>query len=314
MKIVILDDYQDVAMSMADWSAVKKHHLVQVFNQKLEGEALLEALADADVICAMRERTRFDDNLLRQLPQLKLLITSGMRNSAIDMKAARALNIPVCGTPNNGAAAFEMTWALMLSLVRKVALEDRRVRAGQWQTTIGGDLKGKTLGIIGLGKLGQQMVPVAKAFGMKVMAWSPNLTEERAMEADVLFATKAELLSQADIVTLHMKLSDRTRSLLDTDDIARMKPSALLINTSRGPLVNEQALITALQSGAIAGAALDVFDIEPLPAEHPLTTLDNTVLTSHVGFVTENTYRLFYEGMVEAVKAFLKDEPIRVLN
>ncbi|PXF31830.1 2-hydroxyacid dehydrogenase [Pokkaliibacter plantistimulans] len=314
MKITILDDYQGVALSMADWSEVHKLAEVRVCRELLTGEALQEAISDADIICAMRERTPFDRAQLQQLPKLKLLITSGMRNAAIDMDAARELGVVVSGTPNNGAAAAEHTWALILATVRHIPLEDQRIRQGQWQTTVGGDLKGKTLGIVGLGNLGQQVARVAQVFGMKVLAWSPNLTAERAAAAGVEYADKQRLLQQSDIVTLHMKLSESTHHLLQADDLALMPAHGILINTSRGPLVEENALIAALSNGQIAAAGLDVFDQEPIAPDHPLLKLSNTVLTSHVGFVTKETYTLFYQGMVDAIVAFCRGAPIKILN
>ncbi|MDH2434195.1 D-2-hydroxyacid dehydrogenase family protein [Pokkaliibacter sp. MBI-7] len=314
MKITILDDYQGVALSMADWSEVHKLAEVRVCRELLTGEALQAAISDADIICAMRERTLFDRAQLQQLPKLKLLITSGMRNAAIDMDAARELGIVVSGTPNNGAAAAEHTWALILAAVRHIPLEDQRIRQGQWQTTVGGDLKGKTLGIVGLGNLGQQVARVAQVFGMKVLAWSPNLTAERAAAAGVEYADKQRLLQQSDIVTLHMKLSESTHHLLQADDLALMPAHGILINTSRGQLVEENALITALSNGKIAAAGLDVFDQEPIAPDHPLLKLSNTVLTSHVGFVTRETYTLFYQGMVDAIVAFCQGAPTKVLN
>jgi phosphoglycerate dehydrogenase-like enzyme len=314
-KIAILDDYQNVARTMADWSQLPADAQLTVFNDHLEdAAALIERLQDFQIICAMRERTPFPRRLLERLPALKLLVTAGMSNASIDLWAADELGITVCGTGSPGHATAELTWGLILALARNIPWEERALRAGRWQTTLGHDLHGKTLGVIGLGRLGSKVARIGQAFGMPIVAWSQNLTAARAAECGATPLGKDELLQQADIVTLHLRLSERTRGLIAARELALMKPTAWLINTSRGPIVEEAALIAALHSGTIAGAALDVYDREPLPAEHPLLRLPNIVLTPHIGFVTEETYRVFYREMLEDILAYLQGAPVRVLK
>ncbi|HLH71181.1 MAG TPA: D-2-hydroxyacid dehydrogenase family protein [Candidatus Dormibacteraeota bacterium] len=314
IRVAVLDDYQQVAERMADWTSLPEGTEVIFFHDHLaELDALVARLSDFDVVVAMRERTPFPRTLLSRLQRLRLLVTTGMRNAAIDLEAAAELGITVTGTEGTGTSTAELTWALILALLRHVPEEDAAIRAGGWQHTLGVDLAGRTLGVIGLGRIGRQVAAVGRAFGMEVTAWSQHLTEEAAQAAGVRRLGKLELLAGADVVTVHLVLSDRTRGLIGAAELEAMKPTAYLVNTSRGPIVDEQALISALRSGRIAGAALDVYDIEPLPQDHPLRTTPNTVLTPHLGYVTEAGYRVFYGQAVEDIIAFLAGTPIRVL-
>jgi phosphoglycerate dehydrogenase-like enzyme len=272
-------------------------------------------LAEFDIVCLMRERTPFPRALFEQLPRLRLLVTTGLRNNSIDLAAARDHGVTVCHT-RSGSTEFgtsELTWALILAAARHVPLEDRRMRAGHWQTTIGTTLYGKTLGVLGLGRLGARVATIGAAFGMQVLAWSPNLTAERAAAAGARMVTKDDLFAQSDVVTIHLVLGPSTRGIVDAGQLARMRSGAILVNTSRGPLVDESALIATLAQKRIAAAALDVFDHEPLPVDHPLLQLDNVVLTPHLGYVTRESYRIFFEDIVEDIAAFLSGSPIRVL-
>lgn len=314
-KVAVLDDYQSVALQMADWDSLPDDVAVDVFQDHLTDEDdVAVRLTPYDIIVAMRERTPFQRSLLDRLPNLRLLVTTGMRNASIDIAAAADRGVTVCGTDGVPYPTAELTWGLILALLRKIPTEDRATRDGKWQVSVGEGLHGKTLGVIGLGRLGSQVATVGVAFGMNVVAWSQNLTSERANEFGATLVTKQELLSSADIVTIHVVLSGRTRSLLGADELSSMKPSAYLVNTSRGPIVDESALIDALQRGTIAGAGLDVFDIEPPPLDHPLRSLPNTVLTPHMGYVTDETYRVFYGDAVENIKAFLNGSPVRVIS
>jgi phosphoglycerate dehydrogenase-like enzyme len=313
-RIAVLDDYQSVAAEFCDWSTVPGQVDVTTFSDTLTDEdALAERLQPFDVVVAMRERTAFPRTLLERLPNLKLLVTTGMRNKAIDTVAANERGITVCGTGSQATATAELTWALILATVRHIPQEDAGVRAGGWQQTIGGDLAGARLGIVGLGRLGTQVARIGQAFGMDVVAWSQNLTDERAAEHGVRRVERDELFGTADVVTVHLLWSRRTRGLIGADDLARMKPSAVFINTSRGPIVQTQALVDALQNGTIAGAGLDVYDQEPLPADSPLRNLPRSVLTPHLGYVTRNTYEVFYGEAVEDVAAWVAGEPVRVV-
>lgn len=315
VRIAILDDYQQVALQMTDWSVLPSDAEVQVFRDHLaDQDAVVERLKDFEIVMAMRERTPFPRSLLERLPKLRLLTTTGMRNAAIDMQAAADCGVTVCGTGGVIYPTAELTWGLILALLRHIPREDRATRAGQWQVSMGIGLQGKTLGVIGLGNLGSQVATVGKAFQMSVVAWSQNLTAERAAQCGATLVSKDELLSQADLVTIHLVLSERTRGLLGARELALMKPTAYLVNTSRGPIVDEQALVEVLQKRTIAGAALDVFDEEPLPLDHPLRRLENTVITPHIGYVTTETYRIFFDQTVENIQAFLKGTPVRVLN
>jgi phosphoglycerate dehydrogenase-like enzyme len=313
--VALLDDYQDVALQMADWKSLPPDTDVQVFRNHLDNDdALVERLYHFDMIMAMRERTPFTRSRLERLPNLKLLITAGMRNAAIDLQAASDCGIMVCGTEGLPYPTAELTWALILGIMRQIPQEDHAIRNGHWQVSLGLGLQGKTLGLLGLGRLGAQVATVGTAFNMNVIAWSQNLTAERAEAYGATLVSKDELLAQSDILTIHLVLGDRSRGLIGAGELAHMKSTAYLVNTSRGPIVDEAALIHALQQGAIAGAALDVFDIEPLPRDHPFRQLDNVVVSPHIGYVTEETYRVFYGDTLEDIQAFLAGQPVRVLN
>ena len=317
MRCAILDDYQNVALNYGDWNAVEAKAELRVFNDHIaDREALVRALADFEIVVAMRERTRFDRDLFARLPRLKLLVTTGMVNASIDLAAATERGVMVCGTGGVPYPTAEVTWALILSLLRRVPFEYGEFRrGGRWQSSVGVDLNGKRLGLLGLGRLGARVARVALAFEMKVAAWSKNLTPERCAAAGVELARSLdELLGTSDIISIHLVLSDRTRGLIGTRELGLMKPTAFLINTSRGPIVDEAALIAALRARKIAGAGLDVFDEEPLPAGHPLRSLDNVVATPHMGYVTADTYRVFYGEAAADVIAWLDGKPVRVLN
>ena len=313
-RVAILDDYQDVARRLADWKSLPAE--VVVFRDHLSDESQVAArLADFDVVVAMRERTPFPRSLFERLPRLRLLVTTGMRNASIDLRAAADRGVVVSGTAGLPSPTAELTWALILALVRHVPREDRATREGRWQETLGTTLKGRTLGVLGLGQLGSRVARVGTAFEMDVIAWSQNLTAERAAAVGATLAgSRDELLARADIVTIHLVLSDRTRGLVGERELGLMRPTAYLVNTSRGPIVDEGALIATLRAGKIAGAGLDVYDEEPLPADHPLRRLPNTVITPHLGYVTEETYQIFYSQALEDVRAFLAGAPVRVLS
>jgi len=316
-RCAILDDYQDVALSMADWTPIAGEVEPVVFNDHLDDPAAVAArLKEFPIVVAMRERTPFDAALIGALPNLELLITTGMRNASIDLEAAADAGVTVCGTPSAPGTTAELTWGLILALLRHIPDEVAGLRAnGPWQTTVGGDLNGKRLGVVGLGNLGGRVARVARAFEMEVSAWSRSLTDARAAELGVeRCATLEELFGTADVVTVHLALNAETRGLIGADLLARMKPGAVLVNTARGPIVDEAALIAALRARRIAGAALDVYDPEPLPADHPFRTLDNLVATPHLGYVTENTYRAYFAGAVEDIRAWLDGAPVRVLS
>jgi phosphoglycerate dehydrogenase-like enzyme len=316
MRIAILDDFQNVALTLADWSPLDGRAQTTVFRDHLKDlDRLVERLRDFEAIVLMRERTPFPRALIEQLPQLKLLNTSGMTNRSIDLTAATDHGVVVCGTDNVGTTTAELAWGLILGLMRNIPQEDRATRDGAWQTSLGVGVAGKTLGILGLGKLGARMATIGAAFGMTVTAWSQNLTEERCHAVGAVKAgSKDELLSQADVVTIHLVLSDRTRGLIGRREFGLMKPTAYLVNTSRGPIVDQAALIEALETQRIAGAGIDVYDVEPLPADHPMRRLPNAVITPHLGYVTVDNYRVFYPKAVENIGAFLNGRPIRVLN
>jgi phosphoglycerate dehydrogenase-like enzyme len=327
MRVAILDDYQQVSLASADWSPVRSLAQIDVFAQHIaRTEALVSALEPYDVVVAMRERTYFDASRLGQLPRLRLLVTTGMSNASIDLAACAERGITVCGTGGVGSPTAELTWGLILALVRHIPEEDRRMKvaggpggaavgAGAgWQQTIGTGLDGKRLGVVGLGNQGRRVATVGRAFGMHVVAWSQNLDPAEAKKAHVKAVSKEELFSSADVVTVHYKLSPRSEGLVGAAELALMKPSAVLVNTSRGPLVDSAALLAALRSGAIAGAALDVFDVEPLPLADPIRRAPNVVLTPHLGYVTEETYRVFYGDAAEDIVAFANGSPVRVLS
>jgi phosphoglycerate dehydrogenase-like enzyme len=314
VRIAVLDDYQGVAAEMADWPGRLPGAEVRFFHEHIpEPDVLVTALEPYDVVVAMRERTRFPEEVLARLPRLRLLVTTGSRNAAISLEAARDRGIVVSGTGGVAGSTAELTWALILGLVRTVAADDARIRTGGWQEAVGLDLAGRTLGVVGLGRLGARVARIGLAFDMNVVAWSPNLTEERAAEHGVTAVTKEQLFGSADIVTLHMVLSERSRGLIGEPDLRAMKPTAYLVNTSRAGLVDTEALRRALSEEWIAGAGLDVFDIEPLPADHWLRTTPRTLLSPHMGYVTEDSYRVFYGDAVEDIVAFLDGTPIRTL-
>jgi phosphoglycerate dehydrogenase-like enzyme len=314
LRIAILDDYQRVALASADWTRLDAAE-VRPFHGHIPDTADLAAeLRGFDVVVAMRERTPFTAERIRLLPDLRLLVTTGMRNASIDVPAANVAGITVCGTRGSGAATPELTWALILALVRHVPEEDRRIRDGGWQQTVGFGLQGRTLGIVGLGNIGRAVASVGRAFGMEVLAWSQHLTQAAAQEAGARAVAKDDLFSVADVITVHYKLSGRSVGLVGKRELGLMKPTAFLVNTSRGPIVDEDALLSALHSGAIAGAGLDVYDEEPLPGGHPLRVAPRTVLTPHLGYVTDDGYRTFYADAVEDIAAFAAGRPVRVLG
>ena len=302
-------------MNAADWSLIADRVDLTVFSQPFSSEpAAARALKDFEIICAMRERTPFPRTLFAALPKLKLLITSGMRNSAIDMQAAKDHGVVVCGTQFARDPTAPLTMGLILELTRNIGRESARMHAGApLQGHVGIEIEGRTLGVIGLGKLGTKVSKLAQAFGMNVIAWSPNLSPETCREVGVTYATKEELFRTADVVTIHMVLSQRSRGLVGRDDLARMKPTAYLVNTARGPIVDEAALLATLQHRKIAGAGIDVFSVEPLPVDHPFRKLDNMVITPHLGYVTEENLRGHYRQMVEGIDAWLKGETLRRL-
>jgi D-3-phosphoglycerate dehydrogenase len=310
----ILDDYNTIALTLADWNKVGEVSF-KVFNKALgDSAAVIAALRDCDIVCLMRERTQFQRDVIDALPNLKLIVTSGSRNAAIDVKAAAARNIPVCGTVSLGYPTAELVTGLMLELSRHIGYENVQLKAGAyWQNTLGKGLNGKTLGIIGLGKLGERVARIAKAMEMNVIAWSQNLTEERCREVGVTKVSKEDLLRQSDFITIHVQLSARTEGFIGAAEIALMKPTAYLINTSRGPCVKEADLIAALRGKKIAGAAIDVFNHEPLALDHPFRKLDNILITPHLGYCTDDNYSGFYRGMVEDIRAWLDGKPINVI-
>jgi D-3-phosphoglycerate dehydrogenase len=316
LRCAILDDYQSVALKLADWTSLADRINITVFDKPFEsGDQAAAALKDFEIICAMRERTPFPAKMFDALPKLKLLITSGMRNNAIDFEAAKAHGVTVCGTAMVGNPTAGITIGLMLELTRKIGFENARMKAGApWQVTLGEDVEGKTLGIIGLGKLGGKVAGIAQAMGMKTLAWSSNLTPEACEKAGVTYATKEELFANSDIITIHVVLSERSRGLVSRADLARMKPTAYLINTARGPIVDEAALLETLQAGKIAGAGIDTYSHEPLPLDSPLRKLDNVVITPHLGYVTAENYARIFNETIEGIGGWLKGEPVRKLN
>ena len=314
-RVAVLDDYQGVALGSADWASLGSDVAVQAFSDHLDDrDQLVERLAGFAVVVAMRERTPFQRDLLTRLPDLRLLVTTGMKNAAIDMPAAADLGITVCGTPLAGGSTVELTWALVMAVTRDILGEDRRTRAGRWQQHLPVDLAGSTLGVVGLGRLGRRVSAIANAFGMNVLAWSRHLTAATAADHGAEYAGLHELFERSDIVTVHVPLSDSSRGLVGAGELRLLGPDGFLVNTSRGPVVDQAALVDALRAGTIAGAALDVFDVEPLPADHPLCHTPRTVLSPHVGFVSKNNYQLAYGGAVEDVRAWQDGSPIRVLS
>jgi phosphoglycerate dehydrogenase-like enzyme len=314
-RVALLDDFQDVGRTMGPWSRLGDRVSVEAFTEPIRGEdELVAALEPFEVIVAMRERTAFPRSLIERLPKLRLFVTTGMVNASVDFDALRERGVTACGTGAGGAATMELTWALLLAVSRHVCEEDRMMRAGGWQHTIGTELDGRTLGLVGLGRIGGLMVPVAHAFGMKVIAWSQNMTAADARAHGAERVEKEALFASADFVSIHYKLSERSIGIVGEAEIAVMKPTAFLVNTSRGPVLDERALLAALRSGDIAGAALDVFDDEPLAREHPLRSAPRTVLSPHTGYVARGAYERWWPEVVENVEAFLDESPVRVLG
>jgi phosphoglycerate dehydrogenase-like enzyme len=314
-QIAILDDFQGVATTFGDWARLAPRADVTVFRDHLrDEEALAARLAPFDAVALMRERTPFPRSLIERLPNLKLIITSGMVNRSLDVAAATERGIVLCGTQTSGSGTVQVTFALILALAQQIPTVDRDIREGRWQTGVGTVIGGKTIGVIGLGRIGAKVATIAKAFDMHVLAWSQNMTADKAAAAGATLVTKDELLAQSDVVTIHLVLSDRSRGLIGARELGLMKPSAFLINTSRGPIVDENALLEALRAGRIAGAGIDVFDIEPLPADAPIRSQPNTVLTPHIGYVSQESYATFYPQMVEDVEAWLDGKPIRQIT
>jgi phosphoglycerate dehydrogenase-like enzyme len=307
MKVAVLDDYQNVALRLADWSGVRRHAEITVFNDHIaDSLAVVERLRPFDAVCVMRERTPLTREILQQLPNLKLIASTGPRNASIDTQTAADLGIAVTATGYDSAPTIEFTWSLILASMRRIDREAASLRAGGWQTGLGSNLRGKSLGVVGLGNIGREVARIGLAFGMKVIAWSQNLTEEKASAAGATLVGKQTLFREADIVTVHLVLSSRSRGPIGASELALMKPTARLINSSRGPIVDQAALIKALQDRTIAGAAVDVFDTEPLPADHPFRTLDNLLATPHIGYVTEELYRTFYGDAAASIAAWLE--------
>ncbi|WP_092495873.1 D-2-hydroxyacid dehydrogenase family protein [Faunimonas pinastri] len=317
VRCVILDDYQDVATGLAEWDRLAGSVSITRQERHLEGEDLVDALSGSEIVVAMRERTVFSDDLLARLPKLKLLVTTGMKNASIDMSAARRRGVVVCGTGSSAGAAAELAWGLLLGLMRSLPDESANFRSGgeRWQLSLGRELKGKTLGVVGLGKLGQLVAGYGKAFGMEVLGWSKHNSPERSAGLGIGFAaTLEELLARADVVSLHVTLNDETRGLIDAHGLGLMKRDAVIVNTSRGPLIDEEALIAALEGGRIGGGALDVYDREPLPADHPFRRLPNVIATPHLGYVTRETYSIYFREALEDIERWLAGDPIRVIN
>jgi phosphoglycerate dehydrogenase-like enzyme len=314
-RIAVLDDYQQVALEMADWSRLQAGNEIKVFTTPFaDADAAITALADFEVLAIMRERTGFGRAVLERLPKLKLLVTTGHRNAAIDMQAAADRGIVVCGTEAPGHATAELAFGMIIALSRHLAFEATAMREGRWQTTVGRDLRGRTLGLLGLGRLGTQMAKYAHAFGMHVIAWSENLQAEAAATVGVTRVEKDELFLRSDVVSIHTKLSKRTTGIVGARELNLMKRDAYLVNTSRGPIVDEAALIAALKAGKLGGTAIDVYEPEPLPTNHALRSTPRTLLTPHIGYVTEETYRVFYGGTVAAIEAWLAGKPVNVIG
>lgn len=316
-RLAVLDDVLGMSPKLANWSEVAEQFSIDIFKKNLAvPEEAAEHLQRYEAICLLRERMALPRSLLERLPNLQFIGVTGPYHRTLDLPAATELGIVVSCTEMRGplTATSELAWAHILALSKKLALEDRRMRQGSWQSTVGTILAGKTLGLVGLGRVGRQMASVARAFGMEVLAWSQNLKPEEAEMAGAVYASREDLFRMSDYISIHVVLSDRSRHLVGRDDLARMKPSACIVNTARGPIIDESELVAALQAGKIAGAGLDVFEFEPLSIEHPLRTMDNVVLTPHVGFSTEEVYRVFYEDTVENLEAYIAGKPIRLLN
>jgi phosphoglycerate dehydrogenase-like enzyme len=313
LKIGVLDDYQNVALSLADWSALGAN--IEVFTAPfLSADEVVQQLADFDVVVAMRERTPFPADVLSRLGNLKLLVSTGPANSAIDVKAARELGIVVCGTGYFSYPTAEFTWALILAVARNLPAQVQSMRDGGWQLGLGKSVRGQTLGLLGLGRVGQLVAAMANAFDMRVIAWSPNLTVEKAAEHGVIAVSKEQLFAEADVVSIHVVLNEHSRGLVGTAELTMMKPTAILVNTSRGPIVDESALMDALQRRVIASAAIDVYETEPLPADHPLRSVGNALLTPHIAYASQQLYEVFYGDAVEDIAAFIAGSPIRIME
>jgi phosphoglycerate dehydrogenase-like enzyme len=315
LRCAILDDYQNVALKLADWSKLKEVE-TKVYTdavRRTDADTIRDC-KDFEIVVMMRERTRFPRAVIEALPKLKLLITTGAYNASIDMKACQERGITVCGTTSHGNPTTGIAFGLMLELTRRIGWENARMKAGEhWQITLGMDIEGKTLGLLGLGKLGARAAGVGKAFGMKAIAWSQNLTPERCKEVGVDYVTKDDLFKNSDFLSIHVQLGERNRGLVTARELGLMKKTAYLVNTSRGPIVQESALLDALKNKQIAGAGLDVFDVEPLPVDHPFRKLDNVVLTPHLGYVSQQNYERYYPDIVENIRGFLDGKPVRVI-
>lgn len=315
MRIVLLDDYQNVALQMADWSRIRAAHEVVSFTEHISDEAeLARRLGAVDILCIMRERTPVMRTLMERLPSLKLIVTTGGAHAGLDVKAAAERGITCCSTASSRFATAELTFGLILALARGIVFQHNSIRAGGWQLALGEDVRDKTLGIIGLGSLGTKVAGFGKAFGMNPIAWSQNLTDEQAKAGGAVRVSKEELFQRSDFITIHYKLSARSRGIVGAADLSRMKRTAYFINTSRGPLIDEKALIAALQEGRIAGAALDVFEQEPLPKDHPLRTCPRIITTPHVGYASRENYVTYYREIVEDIEGWLAGKPVRVLK
>lgn len=314
-RLGILDDYQGVTLRLGPWDRLPESLQIEQYRDTVtDPAALLARLRPLDAILAMRERTPFPRALIGQLPNLKLLITTGARNRSIDLTACAEHGVTVCGTPSFAHPTVDLTWGLILSLMRRIPEQQAALREGRWQVALGHTLEGKVLGVVGLGNLGSRVAKVGAAFGMRVIAWSQNLTPERTAAAGAVAVSKEQLLAEADVVTLHLILSERSRGIIGAGELARMKPGAVIVNTSRGPLIDQAALIAALQEKRLAGAGIDVYDQEPLPRDHPILSAPNTVLTPHLGYVTEENYRAYFAGAVEAIEGYLAGKPVRELR
>lgn len=315
LQVAVLDDFQGVALRYADWSRLADRVEVTAFRDHLhDPDDVVARLAPFDIVCVMRERTPLTAVMLDRLPRLKLIVTTAMWNASLDVGHAAARGVAVCGTQSFQSGTPELIWLLILALARQLPIELAAMRDGGWQTTVGGDLRARTLGVLGLGQIGTRITQVANAFGMRVIAWSQNLTDDRARAAGATRVDKQTLFRDADFVSVSLKLSERTRHIVGAAELALMKPTACLINTSRGPLVDEAALVAALREGRIAGAGIDVYDVEPPPADHPFRTLPNVIATPHIGYVTESSYRLFYRQITEDIEAWLAGAPVRVVT
>lgn len=315
MRIAILDDYQAVSLKLADWSGLRAHCDIDVFTAPIREANAASVLAPYDILCTLRERMQIGGDLIRALPKLKYIVVTGKRYDAIDVAVARACGVPVSNTDvRGGGGVAELAWGLILACARRIAFEDRMMREGGWQNSIGITLRGRNLGLVGFGNLGRQMAHIGRAFGMNILAWSPNLTPERAEAGGATYASKEELLRQSDIVSLHLVLGATTRGIIGAENLKMMKPDAYLINTARGALIDASALLDALSNKTIAGAGLDVFDQEPLDDNHPLRSLDNVVLTPHLGYYTQEMVATYYEDAIKAIKAFVEGAPIRLVN